>query len=96
MLHNAAIFRRMGCYSLALALVRRWSFIRPDIKRHPSRPTMPPAMVSGMFKEPAVTDAVDMDDPASKQTVKKPAQMAMGIQSDARQGNAEFDIGAFF
>ncbi len=57
---------------------------------------MPPAMVSGMFKEPAVTDAVDMDDPASKQTVKKPAQMAMGIQSDARQGNAEFDIGAFF
>lgn len=88
-LHNAAIFRRMGCHNLALALVREWSFIKPDIQ--PLQDAGPgKAMTSHVPDEPAVEDLFSMGSNTQQTTPAKPARV------DASQGNAEFDMGAFF
>ncbi|KAH6916877.1 WD repeat-containing protein [Coprinopsis sp. MPI-PUGE-AT-0042] len=47
-LQMARVFCRMGCHVLALDLVRSWSFARPSISTHATRPT-PHSPVSSKF-----------------------------------------------
>ncbi len=95
-LHNAQIFRRMGCHKLALALLREWTFIRPRIE--PLKRLSVSLTTSPNGKRMKMDDGEISNETAPPATPapKKVTGTGMGMQSDASQGNVEFDMGAFF
>lgn len=95
-LHNAQIFRRMGCHNLALALVREWTFLRPHIER--VKRLSVSSVMSSTGKHTRLDDgeAADIAATLAKPAPKKVTGIGMGMQSDAAQGNVEFDMGSFF
>jgi hypothetical protein len=72
-LHNARVFCRMGCHPLALALLREWSFERPELPERYMAKSGKGRVQGGRSKRPAsILGAPVGDTPISENGVASP------------------------